>query len=269
MSDEKHTEATATPAAETTEATAAPTTEEETADTQQSEEASEDAEKKKAAKKEKEKDKKAKQKAEKKKETKADKSLRNLIVNHVAAGCKEEDLKKIFSEFGDVESAKIVLNRATGESMKYAFVIYRNPESVPKAIKIVNGRKDVHLRVAYAAAPGQPKGTEGKHESIYLSGFEETLDKDAIRKLFDPFGEVLEVKLMDSTQKKFAKGVAFVKFAKVSEAESAIVNMNGKSATEGGPKIVVKYSDKPISKQAAAGVSQLDPLQAVCFFEKG
>eukprot|EP01061_Rhynchopus_euleeides_P013471 TRINITY_DN2351_c1_g1_i1.p2 TRINITY_DN2351_c1_g1~~TRINITY_DN2351_c1_g1_i1.p2 ORF type:complete len:434 (+),score=195.86 TRINITY_DN2351_c1_g1_i1:168-1469(+) len=197
----------------------------------------------------------------KKKEVKqAEKALRNIIVNHLPAHFKEADIKKIFAEYGEVESTKLVLNRATGASMKYAFVIFKDAASVPRAIKAVNNQRDgSQLRVAYAAAPGQPKGTEGKHETVYVSGFESVLNREALRTAFEPYGNVHDVKVMDLREKKFAKGVAFIKFGSVSEAESAIVNVDGKSVKEGTPKLTVRYSDKPAKQNA---VSQMDPLQA-------
>eukprot|EP01059_Diplonema_ambulator_P014045 TRINITY_DN24867_c0_g1_i2.p1 TRINITY_DN24867_c0_g1~~TRINITY_DN24867_c0_g1_i2.p1 ORF type:complete len:352 (+),score=73.88 TRINITY_DN24867_c0_g1_i2:63-1058(+) len=186
-----------------------------------------------------------------------DKALRNLIVNHLPADVTEEHLKEMFSEVGEVESAKLVLNRNTGASLKYGFVVFKDKAHVPKAIKEMNGKKvgspALALRVAYAAAPGQPKGMEGKCENVYVAGFGTALTKERLREIFSEFGEVLDAKILDPKEKKFSKGVAFVKYTSAAEAESAIVNMNQQKID--GMTLTVRYGGRAgDSKQQAPQV---------------
>eukprot|EP01064_Diplonema_japonicum_P026110 TRINITY_DN37524_c0_g1_i1.p1 TRINITY_DN37524_c0_g1~~TRINITY_DN37524_c0_g1_i1.p1 ORF type:complete len:325 (+),score=80.49 TRINITY_DN37524_c0_g1_i1:46-1020(+) len=180
-----------------------------------------------------------------------DKNLRNLIVNHLPADVSEDDLKEMFNEVGEVESTKLVVNKTTGASLKYGFVVYKDKADVPKAIKEMNGKKvgspALALRVAYASAPGQPKGMEGKCENVYIAGFGTSFSKEKIKEMFSMFGEVLDAKVLDPKEKKYSKGVAFVKYTSAAEAESAIVNMN-QQTVEGCP-LTVKYGGRATDKQ--------------------
>ena len=175
--------------------------------------------------------------------------LRNIIVNHLPTGMTEDEMKQMFERCGPVESAKLIMNKSTNTSMKYGFVLFEQKESAYKAIKELNGKRantGTSLRVAYAAAPGQSKGMEGKCENIYVAGFRDIFTKEKIRELFNLYGEVVDVKLLDTQEKKYSKGVSFVKYTSAAEAESAIVNMNTRDMSEWGGEgtLTVKYAEK-------------------------
>ncbi len=75
-----------------------------------------------------------------------------LYVGNIAYSLSDEDLKKVFEEYGEVNAAKIVRYKSSGRSKGYGFVEMLNEEEAEKAIgelegKIVQGR---NLRVAKA-----------------------------------------------------------------------------------------------------------------------
>ena len=59
----------------------------------------------------------------------------NLFVANISREVKDEALKALFSEFGEVTSVKIVNDKYTGESKGFGFVEMRNDNQALEAIK--------------------------------------------------------------------------------------------------------------------------------------
>jgi len=58
----------------------------------------------------------------------------NLFVTNISHVVKEEALKALFSEFGDVSSVKIIGDKYTGESKGFGFVEMANDSQALDAI---------------------------------------------------------------------------------------------------------------------------------------
>jgi RNA recognition motif-containing protein len=59
----------------------------------------------------------------------------NLFVTNISRTVKEEALKALFSEFGQVASVKIIGDKYTGESKGFGFVDMVNDNQAMEAIK--------------------------------------------------------------------------------------------------------------------------------------
>ncbi|KAK3543727.1 hypothetical protein QTP70_027137 [Hemibagrus guttatus] len=66
-----------------------------------------------------------------------------------------------------------------------------------------------------------------------------SITEDTIRERFSPFGEVQDIWVVKDKQTKESKGVSFVKFAKSSQACTAMEEMHGKCLVEGTKPIKV------------------------------
>ena len=64
----------------------------------------------------------------------------NIYVGNLSFKIKEDSLKAMFDEFGEVESAKIIMDRFTGRSKGFGFVEMPNNPEADKAIKSLNGK---------------------------------------------------------------------------------------------------------------------------------
>lgn len=62
----------------------------------------------------------------------------NLFVAKLSPSTTSDDLEKIFSAFGEVTSAKIIIDRETQNSKGYGFVEMPNDEEAEKAIAELN-----------------------------------------------------------------------------------------------------------------------------------
>jgi RNA recognition motif-containing protein len=74
---------------------------------------------------------------------------KKLYVGNLSWGTTEDNLKELFSNFGDVVSASIITDRQTGRSRGFGFVEMDNGE---QAMHELNGKEyqGRHLRVSEA-----------------------------------------------------------------------------------------------------------------------
>jgi len=67
--------------------------------------------------------------------------MMNIYVGNLSYQTNEDDLNKMFSEFGEVASAKVVTDRDTGRSKGFGFVEMPDDAAARKAIEAVNGKE--------------------------------------------------------------------------------------------------------------------------------
>jgi len=79
---------------------------------------------------------------------------RRLYVGNLAWTVTDQDLQDAFAEAGKVESAQVIMDRATNRSRGFGFVEMASDEAAEAAIKKLNGRdiKGRAIRVNEAQA---------------------------------------------------------------------------------------------------------------------
>jgi len=63
----------------------------------------------------------------------------NIYVGNIPYSTSEDDLRTTFSEYGEVSSAKVIMDRDTGRSKGFGFVEMDNNEAGAQAIKALDG----------------------------------------------------------------------------------------------------------------------------------
>ena len=64
----------------------------------------------------------------------------NIFVSNINYATREDQLQELFSEFGDVQSCKIITDRETGKSRGFGFVEMSDEEG-GQAIESLNGKE--------------------------------------------------------------------------------------------------------------------------------
>ncbi|MCK5073785.1 MAG: RNA-binding protein [Bacteriovoracaceae bacterium] len=64
-----------------------------------------------------------------------------LYVGNVSFDAKESDLEDLFSQFGTVNSVRVITDRMTGRSKGFAFVEMGTSEEAKKAIDELDGKE--------------------------------------------------------------------------------------------------------------------------------
>ncbi|KAL8160639.1 hypothetical protein V2J09_002176 [Rumex salicifolius] len=166
----------------------------------------------------------------------------NVYVKNLSDSVTDEDLTKIFGEFGTITSA-IVMKDAQGKSKCFGFVNFEKSDDAAKAVEALNGTKfddkewyvgraqkkaerDAELRLRYEQhlkeAEDKFKGT-----NLYIKNLDDSIDDDKLKDIFSPFGTVASCKVMRDPN-GVSKGSGFVAFASAEEASRAMNEMKGK-----------------------------------------
>jgi cold-inducible RNA-binding protein len=62
-----------------------------------------------------------------------------LYVGNLAFGTTEDSLKNAFAQFGEVSEVKLIVDRETGRSRGFAFVVMSTGDQAQKATERMNG----------------------------------------------------------------------------------------------------------------------------------
>ncbi|MCB9018023.1 MAG: RNA-binding protein [Paludibacteraceae bacterium] len=64
----------------------------------------------------------------------------NIYVGNLNYKVREDDLERVISEFGEVESVKVIKDRETGRSKGFAFVEMPDEKAAQAVIEELNGK---------------------------------------------------------------------------------------------------------------------------------
>jgi RNA recognition motif-containing protein len=86
-----------------------------------------------------------------------------IYVGNLSFGASEDDLKKLFSEAGTVQSVKIVTDPYSGRSRGFGFVEMASNSDAEKAISLINGKTFMERTLIVSEArPQKKRGGEFK-----------------------------------------------------------------------------------------------------------
>ena len=146
-----------------------------------------------------------------------------LIVNYIPQSLTDNEFKNLFEGIGALENCKILRDNATNYSFGYGFVDYQKPECAEQAIQELNGHKigNKTLRVAFS----KPQGSS-RNINLYVSGLGPSIDEEKLKALFEPYGEIVTVKVVRDSNNK-SKGYGFVLFKEKTHADASIRALQG------------------------------------------
>jgi RNA recognition motif-containing protein len=85
----------------------------------------------------------------------------NIYVGNLSYRVTEEDLKEAFAAFGQVASAKIIADMATGRSKGFGFVEMPATQEAEAAIQGLNGKEIKGRAVTVGQARARTEGRQG------------------------------------------------------------------------------------------------------------
>lgn len=63
----------------------------------------------------------------------------NIYVSNLSFSVQNDDLRKHFSEYGEVTSVNVIIDKVTNRSRGFAFVEMKDTRAAEKAIRELNG----------------------------------------------------------------------------------------------------------------------------------
>jgi RNA recognition motif-containing protein len=86
----------------------------------------------------------------------------NIYVSNLSFNVRDEDLQEYFAEYGEVTSAKVILDKFTNKSRGFAFVEMADEEAAKKAIQELDGASVDGRTINVAVAkPREERGNGG------------------------------------------------------------------------------------------------------------
>lgn len=86
----------------------------------------------------------------------------NIYVGNLSHDAKEDDLRKAFESFGQVDSARIIADRFSGESRGFGFVEMPAAKEANAAIEAMNGNDFMGRELKVSEAAGKKPSTRGR-----------------------------------------------------------------------------------------------------------
>lgn len=92
----------------------------------------------------------------------------NIYVGNLNYNVTQEDLEGLFGEYGEVTSAKIIVDRETGRSKGFGFVEMANDDEAQQAIENLDGSsyQERNMKVNQAK-PRERRGGGGGYRNRY------------------------------------------------------------------------------------------------------
>ena len=86
----------------------------------------------------------------------------NMYVSNLSFHTGDDDLRKLFEQFGTVSSAKVINDRDTGRSRGFGFVEMESEEEAKEAIKGLNNKEVEGRSMSVSVAKEKPKRADNK-----------------------------------------------------------------------------------------------------------
>ncbi|XP_048433412.1 polyadenylate-binding protein 8-like [Pyrus x bretschneideri] len=205
----------------------------------------------------------------------ADKSrFNNVYVKNLSESTTEEDLKKVFSEFG-ITTSEVVMRDGDGKSRCFGFVNFEKAEDAARAVEALNGKKfdDKEWYVGKAQKKSERenelkqrfeqsmKEAADKYQgaNLYVKNLDDTIADDKLLELFSPFGTITSCKVMRDPS-GVSRGSGFVAFSTPEEANRALLEMNGKMIVSKPLYVALAQRKEDRRARLQAQFSQMRPV---------
>ncbi|EDO32492.1 predicted protein, partial [Nematostella vectensis] len=162
-------------------------------------------------------------------------------VGNLDPKCTQELICSIFNKIAKVVRCKMI--NSVSYKGPYCFVEFETHADAQEAKFRMDQRTvmDKKLKVNWATNhPGMKRGDTNNHFHIFVGDLAENVDNALLRKTFEPFGEISEVRVVKDPAKNKSKGFGFVSFVRREDAAKAIAEMD--SVTIGGKQVKTNWA---------------------------
>ena len=95
-----------------------------------------------------------------------------LFVGNLSFQVSDMELEDLFKEFGEVSSAKVIVDRRTGRSRGFGFVEMNAEDHAQQAIEALNGQEIKGRPINVSLARKQEAGERGGGDRGYGGGYQ-------------------------------------------------------------------------------------------------
>ncbi|KAF8406291.1 hypothetical protein HHK36_008376 [Tetracentron sinense] len=198
----------------------------------------------------------------------------NVFVKNLSELTTEEDLKKIFGEYGTITSV-VVMRDGDGKSKCFGFVNFENADDAAQSVDALNGAKfdEKEWYVGKAQKKYEREiELKGRFEqnmkeavdkfqgvNLYVKNLDDSISDDKLRELFSEFGTISSCKVMRDPN-GISRGSGFVAFSTPEEASRALSEMNGKMIVSKPLYVALAQRKEDRKARLQAQFSQMRPV---------
>ncbi|XP_024230816.1 RNA-binding protein 39 isoform X4 [Oncorhynchus tshawytscha] len=168
--------------------------------------------------------------------TPEERDAHTVFCMQLAARIKPRDLEDFFSAVGKVRDVRMISDRNSRRSKGIAYIEFLDVNSVPLAIGLTGQRllgvpiivqaPQAEKNRAAAMANNLQKGNAGPMR-LYVGSLHFNITEDMLRGVFEPFGRIESIQLMNDSETGRSKGYGFISFADAECAKKALEQLNG------------------------------------------
>jgi len=198
----------------------------------------------------------------------------NVFVKNLSEATTEEDLQKVFAEYGTITSVAVMRDE-DGKSKCFGFINFENSEDAAKAVDALNGykfdSKDWFVGKAQKKSEREQElknrfeqtvkeaADKSQGLNLYVKNLDDTISDEKLRELFTSFGNVTSCKVMRDPS-GVSRGSGFVAFSTPEEASRALSEMNGKMIVSKPLYVALAQRKEERRARLQAQFSQLRPI---------
>ncbi|KVH87757.1 Nuclear envelope, Cut8 [Cynara cardunculus var. scolymus] len=169
----------------------------------------------------------------------ADPAHRKIFVHGLGWDTNSEILTSEFGKYGEIEDCKAVVDKVSGKSKGYAFILFKHRAGAQKALKepqkkIGNRMTSCQLASAGpipAPPPTAPPVSEYTQRKIFVSNVSAEIDPQKLLEFFSKFGEIDDGPLGLDKQTGKPRGFALFVYKSVETVPPALTPALGQALT--------------------------------------
>jgi len=160
-------------------------------------------------------------------------AMNTLMIDNLPSRLTQDGFLDLFVQFGDIKSARLVTN-PDGSTRGYGYVNFATHEDALQAIKHYDGFILWGQALKAGFAKRTPSRNQPEGSLLTITEFPRTWGKAELHAVFQEFGEILEVSILES------HGIGLVRFLRSLDARVALSSRNGWIVPENGRPLQVR-----------------------------
>ncbi|XP_030445422.1 UBP1-associated protein 2C-like [Syzygium oleosum] len=156
-----------------------------------------------------------------------DATRRKLFIRGLGWDTTNDSLRALFSTYGELEEAVVILDKVTGKSKGYGFVTFKHVDGALAALREPSKRIDGRVTVTQLAAAGNSGSSTGNSadvsdRKIYVANVPMDMPADKLLSHFLMYGEIEEGPLGFDKQTGKSRGFALFVYKTAEGAQAAL-----------------------------------------------
>ncbi|KAF6136826.1 hypothetical protein GIB67_030111 [Kingdonia uniflora] len=160
-----------------------------------------------------------------------DPAQRKLFIRGLGWDTTSDSLRALFASYGDLEEAIVILDKATGKSKGYGFVIFKNVDGAMMALKEPSKKIDGRMTVTQLASAGITTGPtasvptgDAAFRKVFVGNVPVDMPADRLLVHFSSYGEIEEGPLGYDKVTEKSRGYAMFVYKTVEGAQASLVD---------------------------------------------